>query len=393
MISAGPVKDLTLADITVGSRVVVHLNRSPVEPPEVPPEPPPTSTTTDATPTPISGSGTTTDATPTPEPPTPTPETGTSTAAVIESAPLTIHGLAQATTTTSTPPDPTPVPTATPTSTSTDPTPTPVPDDGGGADVPTFRTVTALRIHLKQASAIIKHKRAVGKCKTKGKFEVIDEDGEVTELEDESDDNGTSTAVLIPVESARIEAMLAAMRGVGGPIGSGGLLFSGILAQSTSSDDGSDSGNGTSTSDGSGGDACDGSGENLILLLRQKGKSTTTLTIRATLQAERIDERLARHIARLEARGDTDAIQKVTDRADQQKERIEQRLERTLARADARLQRDIQRALNKRKGPKASSDDGDGAEPTATPRPRGGGSSGGGSSSGGGRGNSGGGNN
>ena len=387
VISAGPVKDLTLADITVGSRVSVKVDKAP----SAPPEPPPSSTTTDSTPTPISGSGTSTDATPTPEPPTPTPtpENGTSTAAVIESAPLTIHGLAQATTTTSTPPDPTPVPTATPTSTSTDETPpststdaTPTPEPGGGGDatLPPFRTVTALRIHLKQADALVKHQRKIAKkCRGKGKYQVIGEDGDVADLEDETD-NGTSSAALIPVDSARIEGMLAAMRGVGGPIGAGGLLFSGVLAQSTSSD------NGTSTSSGSDGGACEGTADNLILLLRQKGKSTTTFAIRATLQAQKIEDRLASHIAKLEAKGDTEKIERLTARAQSQKDRIEQRLERTLARADSKHKGDIQGAANKRKGPK-SSGDGDGDGPTATPKPKKGGgssSSSGGSGSGGG---------
>ena len=51
---------------------------------------------------------------------------------------------------------------------------------------------------------------------------------------------------------------------------------------------------------------------------------------------------------------------------------MDERLEKTLARVDAKDLRDVQRALNKRKGPRASTDgDGDGAGPTATPKSKG----------------------
>ena len=380
VISAGSEKNLTMADILVGSRVAVKLNASPFAPPPV--VVPTGTTSSEGTP----GAGTNgTSSPPTPEPtlvPTATPTTTTG-SAVIESSANTIHGLAQVaaqgtTTPTSTPEPPTPTatssaatPTATatssadtPTATATSSTPTPESGDGGQTALPTIREVTALRIHLKQADALVKHKRAVGKCKTKGKFKVIDEDGEVSELDDETG-NGTTSASLIPGSIARIESTLLAMIGGGGAIGSGSVAFRGILLQETST-------NGTSTSAGSDGDACEGSGEDLILLLRQKGKSTSTIALRATLQSQRIDDRLARHKARLEAKGDIEAVAKVTARADRQKERVELRLEKTLARADAKDKTDIQRAVNKRKGPKASTGgDGDGVGATATPKPKG----------------------
>ena len=299
VISAGSERGLTMADILVGSRVAVKLNRAPFEPPVV---------STNGTSSP-----------PTPEPTLVPTATTTTSSAAIESTANTIHGLAQVaaqatTTPTSTPEPPTPTATSsgpTPSATATSSAPTPEPGDGGQAALPTIRTVTALRIHLKQADALVKHKRAVGKCKTKGKFKVIDEDGQVSELDDETG-NGTTSASLIPGSIAHIESSLLAMIGGGGAIGNGSVAFRGILLQETSTD-------GDAASADSDGDACEGSGEDLILLLRQKGKSTSTIALRATLQAQRIDDRLARHKARLEAKGDTEAIAKVTARADRQK--------------------------------------------------------------------------
>ena len=183
--------------------------------------------------------------------------------------------------------------------------------------------MTALRIKVIPAKATRSHKRAVVTCASKGKLKLIGDEGEVEEVEDESSpvpddgDVGTSTPAML-ISETLIQAV-AGLRS-GGCSVSGGLAFRGAFAQATSSATTSDE-----TVDEP--DDCPGGGENLILLLRQKGTSTDDLVIRASLQSTKIDERLARIVARLEASGKTEQLAKVVQRADEQKARVEARLQ------------------------------------------------------------------
>ena len=215
------------------------------------------------------------------------------------------------------------------------------------SDLPRFRTVTALSVHVVPVKAARTHLRAVEKCKTKGKRQLVDEDGQLVELEDESgdddldSDNGTSTGPSEPEALTRVIAI--------GHAGIGGLAFRGLMFQTTttSSDDSAEDG-----------EACDGSGDNLILLLHNGGSNGDKAVIRAAQRTEKIEERLARIIERLERQGRTDEIDRVVEKADELLEREEQRLQRTLERADEKVRRDLERGLGRTSG----SDDEDGGQ-------------------------------
>jgi uncharacterized Zn ribbon protein len=158
-IKTTPGGSITLADVVVGDRAAIHLNRSPVaegdpEPTLVPTVEPTLTPTPDAT--------TTVDATPTP---TATPD---------------------ATTTV----DATATPTAEPT-----PEPTPIFVE------PSFREVTARSIHIIPSKASRKHDRTVvtGACNSKGnkKMTVLDEDGAEVELDCTGDTTAEGSDVIL----------------------------------------------------------------------------------------------------------------------------------------------------------------------------------------------------
>ena len=207
------------------------------------------------------------------------------------------------------------------------------------SDLPRFRTVTALSVHVVPVKAARTHLRAIEKCKANGKRQLVDEEGQLVELEDESgdddldSDNGTSTGPSEPEALTRVIAI--------GHAGIGGLAFRGLMFQTTttSSDDSADDGEG-----------CEGSGDNLILLLHNGGSNGDRAVIRAAQRTEKIEERLARIIERLERQGRTDEIDRVVEKADELLEREEQRLQRTLERADVKVRRELERGLGRTSG-------------------------------------------
>ena len=353
-ISAGPEKDLGPDAINVGDRIVVHLNRSPLEKPKKGEEgvtaPDATGATTTATTTepttttepetsteepPSTTTATTTESTIPPEP----PPAATTTATTTEQTPSTepTDGESPATTTESTTTEET---TATTTATSTEATVTTTtattteakpkgkPEDKRtfSADLPPFRTVVAMSIHLGPKKKTRSHKRATLQCVSKGKLEVIGDDGEVTELDDESppdsveSGNGTTTDT------------------------------------STATDTATDTSTTTDTSTAEAKD-CKGGGKNLILLARKKKRDSDEFVIRGKKDSDEIKDRLARIKAKLEEKGKGDRAKLAGDLDTKRDEREQKRLERALARAGPKVKEDLERALG-RKPPKEDRDKG-----------------------------------
>ena len=103
--------------------------------------------------------------------------------------------------------------------------------------------------------------------------------------------------------------------------GSVRILFSAALLQETT----------TTTTDDSAAesqDLCAGSGDDLILLTRQKSRTSTDLVIRAKERASKIDERLERTIEKLEAKGRTADIERTKQRAAAKKTQEADRLDK-----------------------------------------------------------------
>ena len=169
---------ISLADIQVGDRAGIHLNRSPL-PPSDPDVPTPTPTPTPSSPT--------SDVTPTPTP-TATP---------------TIDLLVDPATTT---PDATLTPTPTPATTTPDVTPTPTPTPAPVVErSDSFRPVYAHSIKIIPSKATRSHSRTVviGKCNApehaRGTMTVLDEDGNEIPLDcsaGESTEEGSDVILL-----------------------------------------------------------------------------------------------------------------------------------------------------------------------------------------------------
>ena len=260
--------------------------------------------------------------------------------------------------------------------------------DGSGASstgvgqLPSFRTVTALRITVVPSKATISHQRGLETCKTKGKRTVVNDDGEEVELDDESTDQP-------PDGSVSTSTLTALLDTVGGG-GFGSLSLRGVGLQATGTEDGGDGSdpdagsigttttttNGTTTdADGSGGTStstdssvdestCEGDGDRVILLLQKQSLRSEKAVIRASQRAAKIDERLARLADKLEVSGKTDLLTKLTAKAEERKTRDQERLDRTLARADEKTKAAIDRAKNR--GKKQTDDAGGGATDGST---------------------------
>ena len=349
-------KDVGMDGINVGDKVVIHLNRPPLESVEAPPPAPPAATSTPVAPPPAPPA-----ATSTPVAPPPAPLPATSTPVAPPPAPPA------ATSTPVVPPAATSTPAAGPDARSTPPaipvataTPPPLP-----SELPSFREVTALRIKVIPAKATRSHKRAVVTCASKGKLNLIGDDGEVEEVDDESDDadesgGATSSRAIIPLD---LVATALADRGTFGMSGLGGLAFTGAVLQATSS--------ATTTDDTVDETAdCPGGGEDRILLLLSEGTTTDKAVIRASLSSAKIDERLARLSEKLEAAGKTDQLARLVVRADEQKTKVEERLQRSLERVDERFAKEIERAQNKRKERTAPKDSKTPKPDAAKPEPK-----------------------
>ena len=232
-IKSGGDKSLAIDDIQVGDRVAVHLDRSPVEAPPATPTPTPTpgtDTGDGVTPTPTPSTDTSDGVTATPTP-TPAPSTGTGgdgtasptsdqTVALLPSGGFTASdGIVTIQEASPTPDAPTPTPTpSSPTDDQGTPTPTPTPGTGtddqvtptptpgsgtpdatptptpGPTVAPSFRSVTALSIHLIPSKATRKHKRAVVTAECTGDtLTVLDDEGNEIEVEAECDTDASAS--------------------------------------------------------------------------------------------------------------------------------------------------------------------------------------------------------
>ena len=220
------------------------------------------------------------------------------------------------------------------------------------ATVVPFRTVMATVIVILPGKSTRSHGRAV--CVG---------DGGDAELEDSITDDG-STA------SSTVE----------------------IAPSETSSDTGDGSGGDSTGSTAIKSDKCSKKGDGLVLLLRRKDRSSNTVEVRQQQRADRIDERLARITERLLAQGKQDQLDRIVER----QEKLDQQTVDRVAKAEKREEKRAADAAARAEnggggqgggGSQGAGNSGGGTQVGGNP---GGGNQGGGGNSGGG--NSGGGN-
>ena len=261
--------------------------------------------------------------------------------------------------------------------TSTDDTVATSTDDGGETDdtgkkadveptEPPFRTVfaTVITILTKDKGEVKpsrSHKRAVVSCDTEGTLEVIDENGVVETLEDVSTST-TSTTVALSFFGPGLQRLLTTDVVVVGPVGFGGLVAFGVPLQeaNVTSTATTTETVATTTDDAPVEEAeptCSGSGDDLILLTKKKGRGSNELVIVAKQQTDKITERLERLSQKLKDSGKISRIAGVQERTEERNKKEDERLQKALDRADDSLKRDLERAQAKKQDHASKSED------------------------------------
>ena len=189
-------------------------------------------------------------------------------------------------------------------------------------------------------------------CQTDGALEVIDEDGDVLQFDDESSGAGTNVTSTTPTDEPSTSTVVLSISsllggrpvilggtGVNGPIVVGPRLRGIVLQAPTTTATTTD----TTVSDDSSG--CLDSGDDLILLTQKKGGKDV---VRGSQRSSAIDDRLTRLVAKLEAAGRTDQLEKLQERAAAQLQKTEERLQRTLDKAGSGAKGNIEKAIKGR---------------------------------------------